>query len=296
MDITFEKVGYTYQKGTPFQNRALFDIDLHIKEGSFTALVGHTGSGKSTVLQHLNALMKPSEGTVTIGDRVITSQSNNKNLKDIRKKVGIVFQFPESQLFEETVAKDIAFGPKNFGATEEEGLELAKRMLPIVGLDESYLERSPFDLSGGQMRRVAIAGVLAMEPEVLVLDEPTAGLDPQGRKEMMEMFYQLYRTQGLTIILVTHQMDDVANYADHMVVLEKGTVIKEGAPQDVFKDAEWLESKQLGVPAAVSFGSLLSEKTGLIFNVLPLTTNHLADVIAASLKLQPNESEAGDTK
>ncbi|SDQ31955.1 energy-coupling factor ABC transporter ATP-binding protein [Carnobacterium viridans] len=296
MDITFEKVGYTYQKGTPFQNRALFDIDLHIKEGSFTALVGHTGSGKSTVLQHLNALMKPSEGTVTIGDRVITSQSNNKNLKSIRKKVGIVFQFPESQLFEETVAKDIAFGPKNFGATEEEGLELAKRMLPIVGLDESYLERSPFDLSGGQMRRVAIAGVLAMEPEVLVLDEPTAGLDPQGRKEMMEMFYQLYRTQGLTIILVTHQMDDVANYADHMVVLEKGTVIKEGAPQDVFKDAEWLESKQLGVPAAVSFGSLLSEKTGLIFNVLPLTTNHLADVIAASLKLQPNESEAGDTK
>ena len=294
MDITFEKVGYTYQKGTPFQNRALYDIDLHIKEGSFTALVGHTGSGKSTVLQHLNALMKPSEGTVTIGDRVITSQSNNKNLKSIRKKVGIVFQFPESQLFEETVAKDIAFGPKNFGASEEEGIELAKRMLPIVGLDASYMERSPFDLSGGQMRRVAIAGVLAMEPEVLVLDEPTAGLDPQGRKEMMDMFYQLYRTQGLTIILVTHQMDDVANYADHMVVLEKGTVIKEGAPQDVFKDAPWLESKQLGVPAAVSFGSLLSQKTGLIFNELPLTTADLADEIAKALKQQPNESKAGD--
>lgn len=294
MDITFEKVGYTYQKGTPFQNRALYDIDLHIKEGSFTALVGHTGSGKSTVLQHLNALMKPSEGTVTIGDRVITSQSNNKNLKSIRKKVGIVFQFPESQLFEESVAKDIAFGPKNFGASEEEGIELAKRMLPIVGLDESYMERSPFDLSGGQMRRVAIAGVLAMEPEVLVLDEPTAGLDPQGRKEMMDMFYQLYRTQGLTIILVTHQMDDVANYADHMVVLEKGTVIKEGAPQEVFKDAPWLESKQLGVPAAVSFGSLLSQKTGLIFNELPLTTADLADEIAKALKQQPNESKAGD--
>ncbi len=294
MDITFEKVGYTYQKGTPFQNRALYDIDLHIKEGSFTALVGHTGSGKSTVLQHLNALMKPSEGTVTIGDRVITSQSNNKNLKGIRKKVGIVFQFPESQLFEETVAKDIAFGPKNFGASEEEGIELAKRMLPIVGLDASYMERSPFDLSGGQMRRVAIAGVLAMEPEVLVLDEPTAGLDPQGRKEMMDMFYQLYRTQGLTIILVTHQMDDVANYADHMVVLEKGTVIKEGAPQDVFKDAPWLESKQLGVPAAVSFGSLLSQKTGLIFNGLPLTTADLADEIAKALKQQPNDSKVGD--
>lgn len=294
MDITFEKVGYTYQKGTPFQNRALYDIDLHIKEGSFTALVGHTGSGKSTVLQHLNALMKPSEGTVTIGDRVITSQSDNKNLKSIRKKVGIVFQFPESQLFEETVAKDIAFGPKNFGASEEEGIELAKRILPIVGLDASYMERSPFDLSGGQMRRVAIAGVLAMEPEVLVLDEPTAGLDPQGRKEMMDMFYQLYRTQGLTIILVTHQMDDVANYADHMVVLEKGTVIKEGAPQDVFKDAPWLESKQLGVPAAVSFGSLLSQKIGLVFNELPLTTADLADEIAKALKQQPNESKAGD--
>ena len=294
MDITFEKVGYTYQKGTPFQNRALYDIDLHIKEGSFTALVGHTGSGKSTVLQHLNALMKPSEGTVTIGDRVITSQSNNKNLKSIRKKVGIVFQFPESQLFEETVAKDIAFGPKNFGASEEEGIELAKRMLPIVGLDASYMERSPFDLSGGQMRRVAIAGVLAMEPEVLVLDEPTAGLDPQGRKEMMDMFYQLYRTQGLTIILVTHQMDDVANYADHMVVLEKGTVIKEGAPQEVFKDAPWLESKQLGVPAAVSFGSLLSQITGLIFNELPLTTADLADEIAKALKQQPNELKVGD--
>lgn len=296
MDITFEKVGYTYQKGTPFQNRALYDIDLHIKEGSYTALVGHTGSGKSTVLQHLNALMKPSEGTVTIGDRIITAQSDNKNLKGIRKKVGIVFQFPESQLFEETVAKDIAFGPKNFGATEEEGLELAKRMLPIVGLDESYLERSPFDLSGGQMRRVAIAGVLAMEPEVLVLDEPTAGLDPQGRKEMMDMFYQLYRTQGLTIILVTHQMDDVANYADHMVVLEKGTVIKEGTPQDVFKDAEWLESKQLGVPAAVSFGSLLSQKTGLFLNELPLTTGELADEIARALKMQPNEIEEGDAQ
>lgn len=296
MDITFEKVGYTYQKGTPFQNRALYDIDLHIKEGSYTALVGHTGSGKSTVLQHLNALMKPSEGTVTIGDRIITAQSDNKNLKGIRKKVGIVFQFPESQLFEETVAKDIAFGPKNFGATEEEGLELAKRMLPIVGLNESYLERSPFDLSGGQMRRVAIAGVLAMEPEVLVLDEPTAGLDPQGRKEMMDMFYQLYRTQGLTIILVTHQMDDVANYADHMVVLEKGTVIKEGTPQDVFKDAEWLESKQLGVPAAVSFGSLLSQKTGLFLNELPLTTGELADEIARALKMQPNEIEEGDAQ
>ncbi|MDN6194808.1 MAG: ATP-binding cassette domain-containing protein, partial [Alkalibacterium sp.] len=185
MDIRFQEVGYTYQKGTPFESKAIYDIDLSIKDGSFTSIVGHTGSGKSTVLQHLNALKKPTEGTVTIGDRVITNLSDNKGLKSLRKKVGIVFQFPEAQLFEETVGKDIAFGPKNFGATEEEGLEKARELLPLVGLDETFMERSPFDLSGGQMRRVAIAGVLALEPEVLVLDEPTAGLDPQGRKEIM---------------------------------------------------------------------------------------------------------------
>ncbi len=179
MDIRFEEVGYTYQPGTPFQSRALFDINLSIKDSSFTALVGHTGSGKSTVLQHLNALKKPTSGQVTIGDRVITNFSEDKGLKSLRKKVGIVFQFPEAQLFEETVGKDIAFGPKNFGLTEEEGLAKARELLPLVGLDESFMERSPFDLSGGQMRRVAIAGVLALEPEVLVLDEPTAGLDPQ---------------------------------------------------------------------------------------------------------------------
>lgn len=287
MDITFEKVGFTYQKGTPFENRVLYDIDLAVKEGDFTALVGHTGSGKSTILQHLNALMKPTEGTVTIGDRTIKPQTSNKNLKGIRKKVGIVFQFPEAQLFEETVAKDIAFGPQNFGVSEEEALKLAEKMLPLVGLDESFMERSPFDLSGGQMRRVAIAGVLAMEPEVLVLDEPTAGLDPKGRKDMMDMFYNLHRENGLTIVLVTHQMDDVANYADHMIILEKGTVIKEGAPREVFKDGQWLKSKQLGVPSAVSFAALLEEKTNDPFEALPLTTGELADNIAARLNAIP---------
>lgn len=279
MDIVFDKVGYTYQKGTPFQSRALYDIDLTIKEGSYTAIVGHTGSGKSTLLQHLNALRKPTEGTVTIGDRVITSKTDNKNLKGLRKKVGIVFQFPESQLFDETVAKDIAFGPKNFGATEEEGREIAERMLPLVGLDESFLETSPFDLSGGQMRRVAIAGVLAMEPDVLVLDEPTAGLDPKGRREIMDMFYRLHKEQGLTIVLVTHQMDDVAYYADHMIVLEKGTVMKEGHPREIFKDADWLESKQLGVPSAVEFANKIQKQFGWSFESLPLTTDELAHAI-----------------
>lgn len=284
MDITFEKVGYTYQKGTPFQNKALYDIDLEIKTGSFTALVGHTGSGKSTILQHLNALMKPTEGKVTIGDREILPETNNKNLKGIRKKVGIVFQFPEAQLFEETVEKDICFGPMNFGVPEEEAKVLAKEMLTLVGLDETYLERSPFDLSGGQMRRVAIAGVLAMEPEVLVLDEPTAGLDPKGRKDMMEMFHQLYVTKGLTIVLVTHQMDDVADYADQMIVLEGGTIVKKGLPTEIFKETEWLEEKQLGVPTAVSFGNLLKEKKGIDLGELPITTELLADLLVAEIE------------
>ncbi|MBC9788852.1 energy-coupling factor ABC transporter ATP-binding protein [Carnobacterium maltaromaticum] len=284
MDITFEKVGYTYQKGTPFQNKALYDIDLEIKTGSFTALVGHTGSGKSTILQHLNALMKPTEGKVTIGDREILPETNNKNLKGIRKKVGIVFQFPEAQLFEETVEKDICFGPMNFGVPEEDAKVLAKEMLTLVGLDETYLERSPFDLSGGQMRRVAIAGVLAMEPEVLVLDEPTAGLDPKGRKDMMEMFHQLYVTKGLTIVLVTHQMDDVADYADQMIVLEGGTIVKKGLPTEIFKETEWLEEKQLGVPTAVSFGNLLKEKKGIDLGELPITTEILADLLVAEIE------------
>jgi energy-coupling factor transport system ATP-binding protein len=280
MDIRFEQVDFTYQPNTPFEQRALFDIDLLIKDGSYSAIVGHTGSGKSTLLQHLNALVKPTKGTVTIGDRVITPETDNKNLKPLRKKVGIVFQFPEAQLFEETVAKDIAFGPQNFGASEEEGRKLAEEMLKLVGLDESYLERSPFELSGGQMRRVAIAGVLAMEPEVLVLDEPSAGLDPQGRKEMMEMFWALHKEKGMTIVLVTHLMDDVANYADQVFVLEKGQVVKTGKPGAVFQDIQWLKEKQLGVPTAAEFAEKLIAK-GFVMSQLPLTANELADVILA---------------
>lgn len=280
MDIRFEKVDFTYQPGTPFETRALFDIDLEVKAGSYTALVGHTGSGKSTLLQHLNALLKPTSGMVTIGDRRITPETDNKNLKPIRKKVGIVFQFPEAQLFEETVAKDIAFGPKNFGVSEEEARKLAAEYLALVGLDETYMERSPFDLSGGQMRRVAIAGVLAMEPEVLVLDEPTAGLDPQGRKEMMEMFQRLHDEKGLTIVLVTHLMDDVADFADYVYVLEKGHIAKCGTPQEVFADVGWVEEKQIGVPTATAFAEKLVAK-GFQFDHLPLTAEDLADQLLA---------------
>lgn len=284
MDITFEKVGYTYQPNTPFEHRALFDIDLTVNEGSFTALVGHTGSGKSTLLQHLNALLKPTAGQIKIGNRIIKPDTDNKNLKPLRKKVGIVFQFPEAQLFEETISKDIAFGPKNFGATDEEAAALAAEYIKLVGLDESYLERSPFDLSGGQMRRVAIAGVLAMEPEILVLDEPTAGLDPKGRKEMMEMFYNLHKEHNMTIVLVTHLMDDVADYADFAYVLEHGKIVKHGSPKEVFQDVAWLKEKQLGVPAATQFAQILADK-GLEFESLPLTADELATALIAQGKV-----------
>ncbi|MGX7060034.1 energy-coupling factor ABC transporter ATP-binding protein [Vagococcus humatus] len=283
MDIQFEQVGYTYQPDTPFAFCALKDINLTIKEGSYTAIVGHTGSGKSTLLQHLNALIKPTAGVVKIGDRLITTDTPNKNLKEVRKEVGIVFQFPEAQLFEETIEKDVAFGPKNFGVEGEELKKVVRDSLQMVGLDDSYLERSPFELSGGQMRRVAIAGVLAMKPSVLVLDEPTAGLDPRGRKEMMGMFYDLHKEQGITIVLVTHLMDDVANFADYVIVLEKGQVIKQGLPKQVFTDTQWLTTQQLGVPAATTFAQQLMAR-GFQFDTIPLTTKELAQEIAKILR------------
>ena len=278
MDIRFKQVGFAYQAGTPFEMRALHDISFSIKEGSYVAIIGHTGSGKSTILQHLNALLKPTEGIVELGDKTIDSTTGNKDLKPLRKKVGIVFQFPEAQLFEETVEKDIAFGPKNFGVSEEEALKIASEVVKTVGLPEDVLKKSPFDLSGGQMRRVAIAGVLAMKPDVLVLDEPTAGLDPKGRLEMMEMFYKLNKEQHMTIVLVTHQMNDVSDYADHVIVIEAGNVVKEGSPKEVFSDASWLLEKQLGVPTTLAFVEKLKEK-GWSTDKMPLTLDELAEAI-----------------
>ncbi|UJF16250.1 energy-coupling factor ABC transporter ATP-binding protein [Jeotgalibaca sp. MA1X17-3] len=297
MEIVFRDVGFSYSAGTPFESRALHDVNLMIPDHGYTALIGHTGSGKSTITQHLNALLKPTEGTVTIGDLTIDSQTSNKNLKFLRKKVGIVFQFPESQLFEETVAKDIAFGPKNFGISDEEALRIVKEVLPLVGLDETFMERSPFDLSGGQMRRVAIAGVLAMQPEVLVLDEPTAGLDPEGRREIMNMFYNLHVDKGLSIILVTHQMDDVASYADHVVIIEKGTVVKMGTPDEVFLDADWLQEKQLGLPSSLQFLKMFSEKTGIDFGTQrPLGTERLAEVLLSKLQEKNPDAQTATQK
>ena len=269
-------MSFTYQAGTPFAGDGIKDVSGTIHDGSYTAIIGHTGSGKSTILQHLNALLKPTSGTVTIGDKVITNETSNKNLKPLRQKVGMVFQFAENQLFEQTVAKDIAFGPQNFGVSEQDALALADKMITMVGLPHDVLEKSPFDLSGGQMRRVAIAGVLAMQPEVLVLDEPTAGLDPAGRHEMMQMFERLHREEGQTIVLVTHQMDDVADYADTVWVMAKGHLIKTGTPREIFADSAWLKANQLGLPKTAQMAQQLTAK-GFHFDPQPLTEAELAD-------------------
>ena len=275
--IKFEKVNYTYQPNSPFASRALFDIDLEVKKGSYTALIGHTGSGKSTLLQHLNGLLQPTQGTVRVGDIVVTSTSKQKEIKPVRKKVGVVFQFPESQLFEETVLKDVAFGPQNFGVSVEEAEAIAREKLALVGIDESLFGRSPFELSGGQMRRVAIAGILAMEPSILVLDEPTAGLDPIGRKELMALFKKLHQ-DGITIVLVTHLMDDVAEFADQVYVMEKGKLVKSGKPSLVFQNVEFMEKIQLGVPKITRFAQRLAER-GVSFKQLPITIEEFKEFI-----------------
>lgn len=291
MEIRFENVNFTYQPDTPFENKVLHDINFTIKDGSYTAIIGHTGSGKSTILQHLNALKVPTSGSVWLDDFEINAKKQQKSLKNIRKQVGVVFQFPEAQLFEETVGKDIAFGPKNFGMEEEEALEKARAILPIVGLDESFMERSPFDLSGGQMRRVAIAGVLVMEPSVLVLDEPTAGLDPKGQLEMMSLFERLHEEQDITIVLVTHQMEDVAKYADHMIILDEGKIVGEGSPAEIFKNAEWLQSIQLDVPKSVDFAMNLAKGNQWDFTKLPLTLEVLSTDIINRIKKSENASD-----
>ncbi len=277
MGITLKNVSYTYQAGTPFEGPALFDVNLEIKDGSYTALIGHTGSGKSTILQLLNGLLTPSVGSVTVNDIEITATSVNKDIKQVRKKVGLVFQFAESQVFAETVLDDVAFGPQNFGVSKEEAERLAREKLLLVGISEDLFSRSPFELSGGQMRRVAIAGILAMEPEVLVLDEPTAGLDPAGRKELMEIFQDLHE-DGMTIVLVTHLMDDVANFADTTYVLEKGHLVKSGSPKDIFQDVEFMEKIQLGVPKITKFAQGLVEK-GLNLPNLPITITEFKEIL-----------------
>lgn len=277
MGITLKNVSYTYQAGTPFEGPALFDVNLEVKTGSYTALIGHTGSGKSTILQLLNGLLPPSSGSVLVDDIEITAASINKDIKQVRKKVGLVFQFAESQVFAETVLEDVVFGPQNFGVSKEEAERVAREKLLLVGISEDLFVRSPFELSGGQMRRVAIAGILAMEPEVLVLDEPTAGLDPLGRKELMELFSHLHN-DGMTIVLVTHLMDDVANFADTVYVMEKGRLIRSGNPKDIFQDVDFMENIQLGVPKITKFAQNMVQK-GLRLPSLPITITEFKEML-----------------
>ena len=265
MSITFKEVEHTYSPNTPFAYYALKGIDLTIKQGSMTALIGHTGSGKSTLIQHINALLLPTKGTINIEDFLIDANSKPQNLKNLRRKAGLVFQFPEYQLFEETILKDISFGPKNFGMEEDKCVNIAIESLKLVGLDETYLERSPFDLSGGQKRRVAIAGILAMNPDILILDEPTAGLDPQGAKDMMNLFKKI-NSLGKTVIIVTHDMNHVLEYCDEVIVMNKGQIERHVSVEELFKETDYLHSLSIDLPTITSF-ILKLNKEG--FNIDP---------------------------
>lgn len=247
MSIKIENLTHIYMPKSPFEKVALDNVSVQINDGEFLALIGHTGSGKSTLIQHINGLLKPSSGKIVVDDIDITE--HGVKLTDIRKRVGLVFQYAEYQLFEETIEKDIAFGPRNLGLNEEEITSRVKRAMNIVGLDyETYKDKSPFELSGGQKRRVAIAGVVAMEPKVLILDEPTAGLDPKGRDEILGKIELLHKEYNMTIILVSHSMEDVAKVANRILVMEGGKCILDGPPNLIFKEVETLERVGLAVP------------------------------------------------
>lgn len=275
--IKAENVNYIYQQGMPFERQALYDVNIEIKDGSLVALIGHTGSGKSTLIQHFNALVKPTSGKIIINGIDVTAPK--ADLRLVRKTVGLVFQYPEHQLFEETVYKDIAFGPKNMGFSDEEIDKRVRESAELVGLKEKHLTRSPFDLSGGQKRRVAIAGVLAMNPKVLILDEPTAGLDPKGRDEILATIKKLHEeNKEMIIIFVSHSMEDVAKTAERVIVMNGGHVEMQGTVAEVFAQAEHLQKIGLNVPQV----TLLTDKLRLAGYDLPehiYTVKYAADAI-----------------
>lgn len=283
MSITFKNVAHTYNPDSPFSYAALKDINLEIPEGKVTAIIGETGSGKSTLVQHLNALLLPTEGELQIQDKVIVANNKPKNLKALRKQVGLVFQFPEYQLFEETIEKDISFGPKNFGVSEEEAIARTKEIINIVGLDESYLHRSPFDLSGGQKRRVAIAGILAMDPSVLVLDEPTAGLDPQGAQDMMQLFVRMNREYKKTVLIVTHDMEHVLNYCDEVIVVRDGHIEKQCDVTAFFEQVSLLKELNINPPAIIRLREELIAK-GFDIDKKILDLDELAEAVAKEVR------------
>mgnify|MGYP004642788793 FL=1 len=283
MAITFKSLSYIYDEGMPYAHHALKDINLNIEEGKITAIIGKTGSGKSTLVEHLNALLVPSSGSLEIEDTIILPGKKNKGLKALRKKVGLVFQFSEYQLFEETILKDVAFGPKNYGASEQEAISKAKLALKMVGIDESYYETSPFDLSGGQKRRIAIAGILALEPKIIVLDEPTAGLDPKGSQEMIDLFVKLNKKAGITVILVTHDNEIVYNYADNTVLMADGEVKYSGNTLELFNDKEKVKEFNILEPKILSVKNALNDK-GFKVPSNVRTIDELAKYLSKELK------------
>ena len=287
MPIKIEHLTHTYMPGSPFASVAIHDVNLEIADGELIGLLGHTGSGKTTLIQHLNGLVKATEGRIIVDGLDLTEKG--VSLLEVRKKVGLVFQYPEYQLFEETVAKDIAFGPKNMGLSAEEIDRRVRFAMQQVGLDyETMAERSPFELSGGQMRRVAIAGVLAMQPKVLILDEPTAGLDPAGRRSILNMIRELHAAGGLTVIMVSHSMDDISTLATRLVVMSKGEMVLTGTPREVFMQQELLQSIGLDVPEAAKLTHALRAE-GF---ALPDDLYTLDEVRQAILRLAGKEGSA----
>lgn len=259
MSITVENLTYTYSKGLPNETRALENVSFQLEPGEFAAVIGHTGSGKSTLMQQLNGLLRPDSGKITVGEVCITDPSTK--MTEVRRKVGLVFQYPEYQLFEETVAKDVAFGPKQVGMTGEKLDRVVEESIRLTGLDyEEVKERSPFELSGGQKRRVAIAGVLAMKPEILILDEPTAGLDPSAHRDVLKLIRRIHRQERMTILLVSHNMGDVAELADRVLVMNRGKLVMNGTPAEVFSRGEPLWEMGLGLPPATEFMERLKDR------------------------------------
>ncbi|MGO1758120.1 MAG: energy-coupling factor transporter ATPase [Mammaliicoccus vitulinus] len=284
MKIIFDHVTYDYSIKTPYQYRALNEISTTFNESKFYAIVGQTGSGKSTLIQHLNAILKPTEGQITIDDTVITKKTKSKKLAPVRKKVGIVFQFAEHQLFEDTVEKDIIFGPLNYGMEKAAAIHKAEELIDLLGMEQSILKRSPFELSGGQKRRIAIAGVLAMEPEILVLDEPTVGLDPRGQHDMMELFNEIHQTLGITIILISHQMDIVLKYADEVKVIKAGEIVAENQPVNIFTNQELLNQTHLQAPKIIQLQRAVETKYNMKFDQVATCEEMFKDMYEKQVK------------
>ena len=293
MSLELKHVSHIYQEGSAKESYALRDICLNVNEGEFLGIAGHTGSGKSTLIQHFNGLLKPTHGEVIVDGVNINGKEAKNKLKALRMQVGIVFQYPEYQLFEETVERDIAFGPRNLGLSDGEVKQRVEEAMDLLKLSKKLRKKSPFDLSGGQKRKIAIAGVLAMKPKYLILDEPTAGLDPRGREEFLELIAQLHK-QGLTVVMVSHSMDDIARYAQRMIVLENGEIRLSGTPREVFSQPDVLEEIGLGVPSLTRLLLTLKEKGWEVRTDLYHPMEVKQEIMRALAKHEPSRREGAD--